>query len=165
VKHYEYKRISIGVRIVGKDLFKYVIKYGGIKSYEEFQKILEIDAFFNDEKYEKQRELSAVIFELMRTARYFESEYHWPQTIKIILVPIAKQNEPLSKLEFTLYYMTSVRQYRNGKREIRHNYTLLMSDKRNNEIDNILFFDPEGYEKTERNGVIILSRKPFLEDE
>jgi hypothetical protein len=37
VKHYEYKRISIGGDKMGKDYFKWVAKGGGIKSYEEFQ--------------------------------------------------------------------------------------------------------------------------------
>lgn len=141
---------------MGKDLFKWVMRGGGIKSFEEFQKLLEIDRFFysNDEKYKKQRELSAVIFELMRTARHFDTEYNWPYTQKIILVPIASQIEPLSKIKFTLYYMTSIRKKLGNKKEIRHSYVLLMES----DVDNAMFYNPHGYQKFERNGVIILSK-------
>jgi hypothetical protein len=143
------------VKEVGKDLFKWVMRGGGIKSFEEFQKLLEIDRFFysNDEKYAKARELSATIFELMKTARYFDTEYNWPYTLKIILVPIASQIEPLSKIKFTLYYMTSIRKKFSG-REIRHYYVLLMES----DVDNAMFYNPHGYQKFERNGVIILSK-------
>jgi len=141
---------------MGKDPFKWIVRGGGIKSFEEFQEVIKIDEYFSSDDFSDERELTKTILELAtKTGKFFSNEYNWPYTLKIILVPIAEQIEPLSKSKFTLYYCTSIRKKFGNKREVRHFYTLLQNDI-NNDINNELFYNPHGFLLKVIRDVIIL---------